>query len=75
MSESVKLKRPANEAKVKTAALLAEETYWAGLAAKLTGTTVAKLLSPMIRQQLRAILKRQGIDPDQAWEKVGGKKQ
>lgn len=74
MNATAKKKRPKNDAKVRTAALLEEETYWAGVAAKLTQTTVAKLLSPMIRKTLRAILKENGIDPDAAWAKVEAKR-
>lgn len=49
--------------------LTADEAYWANLLAKQLGVAVADVLSPMIRQRLRATLKRHEIDPDASWKR------
>jgi hypothetical protein len=44
-----------------------DEAYWAGLLSGFDRATIADVLSPMIRDRLRAALAKRGVDPDKAW--------
>ena len=59
-------KKPKANRPVKTTVLFTDEVYWATVLAKLTGSTVAKVMSPLVRNRLRRELKTRGIDPDVA---------
>lgn len=52
---------------VRNTTLYSDEIYWASLVATLTGATVAKVISPLVRDALRKVVKGYGIDPDEAW--------
>lgn len=64
-------KAPKNKAQdgrpVRNTTLFSDEIYWASLVATLTGATVAKVMSPFVRERLRTAVKAHGIDPDKAW--------
>jgi hypothetical protein len=56
-------------AKKKTQAcqVFEDEVFWANVVASLRKSTIAKVLSPLIRDELRKMVKEKGIDPDDAW--------
>lgn len=65
-------KKSTNGQPVRNATLFADEAYWATLLAKLTGSTVAKVVSKKVRDGLRKELKARNIDPDVAWSEANG---
>ena len=50
--------------------LYEEEAYWASILSKLTGGTIAAVLSPLIREPLRKALQAHEIDPDRMWSRA-----
>ena len=50
-------------------ALYADEAYWIGMAAKLTGVSMHEFVSRELRATVRKVLAANGIDPDKAWAK------
>lgn len=49
--------------------LKADEARWAMLESRFGESSIAELLSPLIRGKLRAMLKARGVDPDAALTK------
>ncbi len=47
-------------------AMYADEAYWIGLAAKLSGISMHEFVSRSMRKHVRSVLERAGIDPDVA---------
>ena len=53
-------------------AMYADEAYWLGLAAKMLGVSMHELVSRHMREPIRKVLTKAGIDPDARWSDVGG---
>jgi hypothetical protein len=56
--------------KGRTVQLFADEAYWASLVSTAKQTTLAKVVSPMIREHLRKMVAELGMDPDEVWAKA-----
>lgn len=61
--------KPTDRGAMKTSTLFADEAFWAGLIGAYKGCGVAKVLSPIIRDELRRMVEELGMDPDRAWAK------
>lgn len=48
-------------------AMRADEVFWLGLAAQLTRKTMIELASELVREPVRKILAKKGLDPDRVW--------
>jgi hypothetical protein len=55
--------------KTKTCQVFEDEAYWLSLLAAFRKTSIAKVLSPLIREDVRKMLREEGTDPDAAWER------
>lgn len=46
----------------------AEDAFWIGFAARLTGRTQAEFIEEEFREAVRRVLVKHGVDPDKAFE-------
>lgn len=61
-------KRP--RPRTKTVQVFVDELFWAKLVGAFRDKSIAAILSPLIRERVRAMLREHGVDPDAAFERA-----